>query len=154
MWDSLSRLKPLRSTAFPSPQPLPPQQPMATAANECHPDGIQSPEARDGALSPQLDWQARCPPEQVGRGCLTGKTGSYLGPLWGNSVSKLSHILKILGISVKISLLFNILKLGEKQKQNQPSAPRQVFSSQEGSLKVEKKVCPENKQTTCGSTGF
>lgn len=86
MWDSLSTLKPLE--AFRSPPPTSP----ATAANECHPDGIQSPEARDGALSPQLDWQARCPPEQVGRGCLTGKTGSYLGPLWGNSVPKLSHI--------------------------------------------------------------
>lgn len=59
----------------------PPPASPATAANECHPDGIQSPEARDGALSPQLGWQAKCPPEQVGRGCLTGKTGWKLGPL-------------------------------------------------------------------------
>lgn len=80
MCDALSRLKLLRNSG--SPPPASPAM-SAMSAAECHPDGIQSPEAKGGSLKSPAGLINQMPARAVGggRGCLTGKTGSSLGPL-------------------------------------------------------------------------
>lgn len=65
MCDSLSRLKPLRNSVFLTPPPL---AAPAVAANECHGDGIQSPEAKGWSLKSPAGLVSQVPARAGGQG--------------------------------------------------------------------------------------